>query len=228
MVSKEHLKELESTFSQNEKHGNLLVPSHNFTKGLGNIILTAPHTVITSKIKNGIETIKENESYTGAITLMCGEIAGCHTMTRNNYNDVTAITNFYNEYLQDYISSYGIVGHLDIHGAARTNPYDVSIGTNHLEHIFYDQQVYEIVNDGFNDYGINNVVWNSKFQASTKATLCRQVFLGKMIHTLQLEINKNYRDLNDFEKMVALIKAISEIAINLNEHLSSGGLGYGR
>lgn len=216
MITLEDIKNKEQRFRVNEKHGDTTLPSHSFSNGDEKVILTAPHTVITADSKNAL---KKEEVYTGAITLTCGDIVGCHTMVRNNYNEITAATNYFNHYLIDYIKSNKMLCQIDIHGASIDKPFDVAIGTNNLAHIYNDSNIVGIVDDGFFHYGINNIVWNSKFQASTKATLCRQSFVNCGIHTIQLEINRAYRNINEFEKMLAIISSISEIAKNLSDYL---------
>lgn len=175
-----------------------------------------PHVLRYYYNKTALEEEKAEEVYTGAITLMLNDLVGCHVMVRNNYNGVTASTNHYNPYLLKYIEQQGIRYYIDIHGAALSNHFDIAPGTNNGEYIEHNDLYKSILLDSFTKYGITDIVFNSKFQASTKATLCNQVWNRCQIKTTQLEINRAYRNpLEDTEKfnnlMNGLVTLIKEL-----------------
>lgn len=169
-----------------------------------------PHILRYYYNKTAVEEEKAEEVYTGAITLMMNDIVGCHVMVRNNYNDITASTNHYNPYLMEYIKENGIRYYVDVHGAALSSRFDIAPGMNDGEYIEHNELYRTILLDSFTKFDITNIMFNSKFQASTKHTLCNQVWTNCRIKTTQLEINKAYRSpLTDIEKTSALVSGLA-------------------
>ncbi|MFA9560211.1 hypothetical protein ACERII_23110 [Evansella sp. AB-rgal1] len=183
----------EMLFSQNEYKGDIL--SANETKFLkgnhkSNILITAPHT--TSHIRD--IGMKVADVYTGSMSLLLHEYTGVHVLYStkeardgNFYNDVE-----FKRELARIVQEHNIVLVIDLHGAARSRPFQVDIGTANGTTI--GKTKVEKLTSVFQQNGINPVYENHTFSAGSSANIANYSRNQLGVEGVQLEFNRNLRD----------------------------------
>ena len=175
----------------------------HFEKGTVPILLSAPHTVNFLK-EDG--NFKMREGYTKAIVKYLALKTGAFLMIKENSDGIDPnkleMEN-YKHQLLEVINKYQIQLVLDIHGAASHHDFAIEIGS--LDGVSVRPQTIESLKTALKNQGIAPVAENNPFKGGG---ITKTVHGNTNIEVLQLEINRNYRDLTHHEKLFHLCKSL--------------------
>ncbi len=163
-----------------------------------------PHVLTYYYYKTADEEEKLDEPYTGAYALYLAKVLNCFAYVRNNNLEANAAVDHQNPQFIKFLKDNNILLHMDLHGAkhfedAHKNDFDIAFGTNHGEYIREYISFQNIARSSYIPYGIINLKFNTKFQASKKRALCNQVYryagiqTSYGIQTFQAEVNGIFR-----------------------------------
>ena len=175
----------------------------HFEKGTAPILLSAPHTVNFLK-EDG--NFKMREGYTKAIVKYLAQKTGAFILIKENSDGIDPnkpeMEN-YKRQLLEVIKNYQIQLVLDIHGAASHHDFALEIGS--LDGVSAKPQTVESLKNALKNQGIAPVAENNPFKGGG---ITKTVHGNTNIEVLQLEINRNYRDLTHPEKLFHLCKSL--------------------
>ncbi len=175
----------------------------HFERGTTPILLSAPHTVNFLK-EDG--SFKMREGYTKAIVKYLAKKTGAFLMIKENSDGIDPnkleIEN-YKHQLLEVINKYQIQLVLDIHGAASHHDFAIEIGS--LDGVSARVQTIESLKTALKNQGITSVAENQPFKGGG---ITKTVHSNTKVEVLQLEINRNYRDLTHPEKLFHLCKTL--------------------
>ena len=175
----------------------------HFEKGTTPILLSAPHTVNFLK-EDG--NFKMREGYTKAIVKYLAQKTSAFLMIKENSDGIDPnkpeMEN-YKHQLLEVINKYQIQLVLDIHGAASHHNFAIEIGS--LDGVSARIQTIESLKTALKNQGIAPVAENQPFKGGG---ITKTVHGNTNIEVLQLEINRNYRDLTHPEKLFRLCKSL--------------------
>lgn len=175
----------------------------HFEKGTTPILLSAPHTVNFLKTDG---SFKMRETYTKAIVKYLAQKTGVFFMIKENSDGIDPNKpemEDYKRHLLQIIEDYQIQLVLDIHGAASHHDFAIEIGS--LDGVSARVQTIESLKTALKNQGIAPVAENNPFKGGG---ITKTVHGNTNIEVLQLEINRNYRDLNNPEKLFYLCKSL--------------------
>lgn len=176
-----------------------------FKKGTTPILLSAPHTVNFLK-EDG--NFKMREGYTKAIVRYLAQKTGAFLMIKENSDGIDPNKPEMEDYkrrLLEVIEQYQIQLVLDIHGAASHHDFAIEIGS--LDGASANKQTIESLKLNLKHQGITPVAENSPFKGGG---ITKTVHGNTNIEVLQLEINRNYRDITHPEKLFYLCKSLEK------------------
>ena len=175
----------------------------HFEKGTTPILLSAPHTVNFLKEDSNF---KMREGYTKAIVKYLAQKTGAFLMIKENSDGIDPnkpeMEN-YKHQLLEVINKYQIQLVLDIHGAASHHNFAIEIGS--LDGVSARIQTIESIKTALLNQRIALVAENNPFKGGG---ITKTVHGNTNIEVLQLEINRNYRDLTHPEKLFHLCKSL--------------------
>lgn len=175
----------------------------HFERGTTPILLSAPHTANFLK-EDG--NFKMREGYTKAIVKYLTKKTGAFLMIKENSDGIDPNKPEMEKYkrrLLEIIEQYQIQLVLDIHGAASHHDFAVEIGS--LDGVSAKKQTIESLKLNLKNQGIAPVTENNPFKGGG---ITKTVHGNTNIEVLQLEINRNYRDLTHPEKLFRLCKSL--------------------
>lgn len=175
------------------------------------ILITAPHTMEQIK-KDG--TIKLAEPYTKSIAKYISNKTNCSYLIKTKDTMIDANATEEDEFkrlLLKIVNEKNIKLVLDLHGASREREFDVELGTlNNLSADF--STIYEL-KEAFIEKGIYNIKINTPFKGGG----ITQYIYGKTdIDVIQIEINRNYRDVDIIDNIEKLCIALINFIIQYN------------
>ena len=175
----------------------------HFERGTTPILLSAPHTVNFLK-EDG--NFKMREGYTKAIVKYLALKTSAFLMIKENSDGIDPnkpeMEN-YKHQLLEVINKYQIQLVLDIHGAASHHAFAIEIGS--LDGASAKDQTIESLKLNLKNQGIAPVAENNPFKGGG---ITKTVHGNTNIEVLQLEINRDYRDLTHPEKLFHLCKSL--------------------
>ena len=175
----------------------------HFERGTTPILLSAPHTVNFLK-EDG--NFKMREGYTKAIVKYLALKTGAFLMIKENSDGIdpnkSEMEN-YKHQLLEVINKYQIQLVLDIHGAASHHDFAIEIGS--LDGVSAKPETIKALKTALLNQRIAPVAENNPFKGGG---ITKTVHGNANIEVLQLEINRNYRDLNHPEKLFHLCKSL--------------------
>ena len=175
----------------------------HFEEGTTPILLSAPHAVNFLK-EDG--NFKMREGYTKAIVKYLALKTGAFLMIKENSDGIDPnkpeMEN-YKRRLLEIIEQYQIQLVLDIHGAASHRDFAIEIGS--LDGVSASAQTIETLKTALKNQGITSVAENNPFKGGG---ITKTVHGNTNIEVLQLEINRNYRNLTHPEKLFYLCKSL--------------------
>ncbi len=186
----------------------------SFTYKIGNIpvLLTAPHTMKQIK-EDG--TIKLAEPYTKAIAKYVSNKTNCSYLIKTKDTMIDANKDEEDEFkklLIKIIEENNIKLVLDLHGSSRDRKFDVELGT--LNNISADYSTINELKEAFLENEISNVVINEPFKGGG---ITRYIYGMTDIDVIQIEINRNYRDIELINNLEKLCNSIINFINQYNE-----------
>ena len=175
----------------------------HFEKGTTSILLSAPHTVNFLK-EDG--NFKMREGYTKAIVKYLAQKTGAFILIKENSDGIDPNKpemEAYKYQLLEIIEKYQIKLVLDIHGAASHHDFALEIGS--LDSASAKPETIKALKSALKNKGIAPVAENHPFKGGG---ITKAVHNNTKIEVLQLEINRNYRDLTHPEKLFHLCKSL--------------------
>lgn len=177
----------------------------HFEQGSIPILLSAPHTVNFLK-EDG--SFKMREGYTKAIVKYLAQKTSAFLMIKENSDGIDPnkpeMEN-YKHQLLEVINKYQIQLVLDIHGAASHHDFAIEIGS--LDGISAKPETIKALKTALQIQGIAPVAENQPFKGGG---ITKAVHGNTNIEVLQLEINRDYRDLTHPEKLFYLCKSLEK------------------
>lgn len=232
------IKRYEKLFSKNHYNGSGRA-DFIIKKGRIPIMVSAPHAV--NHLRAGAN--KAADMYTGAIALYLYEHFGCHIIYQAkyascdpNYDTNDHGENKYQTALRNHVEQNGIKFLIDLHGAARNKPYAVEMGT--APRINSSEEAMGAVESSLKgfpfvanlikycfDYVFRDLnfetkkVWKNRiFSAGNQNTVTKYISSVTSCPCVQLEINRNFRDMELPQLLKALIDGLSMLVSYL-EHV---------
>ena len=175
----------------------------HFEKGTVPILLSAPHTVNFLK-EDG--NFKMREGYTKAIVKYLAQKTGAFLMIKENSDGIDPNKiemEDYKRQLLEIIEKHQIRLVLDIHGAASHHDFAIEIGS--LDGVSAKPETIKALKTALLNQRIAPVAENQPFKGGG---ITKTVHGNANIEVLQLEINRNYRDLNHPERLFHLCKSL--------------------
>ena len=174
-------------------------------KGSIPILLSAPHTMLQTRDDG---TIKFSEPFTKAIVLYLNKKYNTNYLIKikdtgldaNRFNE-----DKYRKEIINFINDNNIKLSIDVHGASKKHPFDVEFGT--LDGITVKDETVNLLTEILNKHGIFNIAYNEPFKGGA---ITESIYNLKKCESLQIEINANYRDIDQIDKIKALCDALGE------------------
>ena len=154
--------------------------------------------------------IKLAEPYTRAIASYVSKKSNSYCFVKNEDTGIDPNKNNDDEFkkiLVDLIEKNHIKILVDIHGAKRERDFDVEIGT--LSGNSSDHKIIEKLKKSLLISGIEKVVRDEPFRGGY---ITKDVLSSTGINCIQLEINRNFRDLHKINNLRKICKALINFA----------------
>lgn len=209
------MKERELMFSANGYNGSGGLTNRVRIKiGKAPVLLSVPHS--TNHLREN--KLKYADKYTGSIGLILQELTDCSIIYTTCYHSGDPnfdIQDLYKERLGNILETNTFRCVIDIHGASRSHPFTIDLGTRHGESI--DRITILMITKVFSKNGIHGVTENNTFTAEGKGTITTFCSKLKRVPAIQMEINGDYRDPESHpNQCIALIQSLKEIIENLS------------
>lgn len=177
------------------------------------VVLTAVHTMKQIK-SNG--DYKMSEPYTKALALYITDAVDCFCLVKNKDTGIDSNNSDDDDFkrmLLDIIKDQNIKLVIDLHGAKKERDFYVELGT--LNNLSSDFSTLKELIEAFNENGVPTVAVNDPFKGGA---VTKKVFSETECDVVQIEINGNFRDIEDSEKiekisnsLIAFIRQYNEI-----------------
>ena len=192
-----------------QKNNNL---TYIAKKGNLPIILTAAHTMMQLKENN---EYKNSEPYTKAIAMYVAERTNCFFLIKNRDTGIdpnSTENDIFKNMLLDTIKDNNIKLVIDLHGAKKDRSFDVELGT--LSNLSSDYSTIKELIDSFNENGIFNIEINNPFKGGT---ITQKVFSETDCDAIQIEINANFRNIEEENKIEQICNSLTKFIQQYNE-----------
>lgn len=167
------------------------------------IIITAPHTM---EQQDAYGNIKHSEPFTKAIALYLSEKLNTYALVKIKDTGIDANKDIEEEFknkLVDIINKNQILLSIDIHGASITRDFAVEIGT--VNNLSSDFSTINELKEAFIENGIKNVKIDDPFKGGA---ITRTVYGKTNSESIQIEINREYRDVNEIDKIEKILQSL--------------------
>lgn len=178
-------------------------------------IITAAHTMMQLKTQG---EYKKSEPYTKAVAMYVAEKSDCFYLIKNkdtgiDSNNVDNDT--FKNMLIDNIRDNDIKLVIDLHGAKKDRDFDIELGT--LNNLSSDYSTTKELIDAFNENGIFNIKTNDPFKGGS---ITKKVFSDTSCDVIQIEINANFRNIEEIEKIKQVCDSLIKFIWKYNEIIS--------
>lgn len=172
---------------------------------LGNIpiLFTAPHTMVQFF---GDGSIKLNEPYTKAIAIYLNKYYNTSYFVKVKDNGIDSNKDNHDEFKENLIKivkDNNIKLVIDLHGASKNRNFDIEFGT--LNNLSADYSTIKELEEAFLENDILNIKHNNPFKGGA---ITQYLYKINDVDVIQLEINKDFRDLNKIENLERLCNAL--------------------
>lgn len=216
------IEELERMFSDNQYYGRGMT-AFVIEEGSVPVIVSAPHAV--KQFRDG--KIKMADVYTGGIARYLHEVTGCHLIcstrfTRKDPNYDQPGDNRYQDTLLEYLKGHKIAALLDLHGVVKEREYAVELGTvptpqeedtSLHEYKFIADLMIGLFERNFRTCSCEKKsIWKNRiFSAGNQNTVTKFISENTDTVCVQLEINRIYREPENEQEFMALIRSLKEL-----------------
>lgn len=184
---------------ENEK----LDGTYIFRLGSVPVMITAVHTMNQRRVDG---TYKLREPFTKGIARYVAEMvdASCFIKIKDTKVDSNGFEfDDFKFRLVEHIKEHDIKLVIDLHGAGRNRDFDVEFGT--LDNTTINSLVVKKLENCFIVNGIQRIKYNDPFKGGG---VTRTVFEKTGIAVIQIEINRNFRDLDKSSEMEKICKSL--------------------
>lgn len=205
MEFKNEINELENIESKN---------NYIFKSGTKPILITAPHTMEQIK-EDG--TTKPSEVYTKAIALYLNKHYGVYTFIKVNDTGVDSNRDNNDEFKKELIklvNDNNIKLVIDLHGAKKERKFDIELGT--LNNLSADYSTIKELVEAFQENGITRIDNNNPFKGGA---ITQYLYFLENIDVIQLEVNGNYRNINEPDKIYQICKSLGNFIEQYNRYM---------
>ena len=171
--------------------------------GIVPVIITAAHTMLQQK-ENG--EFKFAENFTKAIAMYVSENTNSFYLIKNKDTgiDPNHVENdTFKNMLLDQIKDNNIKLVIDLHGSKKERDFIIELGT--LNNLSCDYSSLKELTEAFNENGIFNVEINDPFKGGM---ITQTIFSKTNCDVIQIEINGNYRNIEEPEKIKLICDSI--------------------
>lgn len=150
--------------------------------------------------------------YTGSLALLLQKLTDCYCIYSSSFSEEDPNYILGGEYktaLQTIVKEHRINFVLDLHGASKEREFDIDLGTLYGASI-EDKHLNNIINI-FNTNGIASVEQNHTFSASHPGTVTSYAAKELLVQSIQIEINRKYRDPGAFDLFQKTIHSLEQI-----------------
>lgn len=183
------------------------------------ILFTAPHTMMQVR-KDG--SIKLSESYTKSIALYFNKYFDVSCMVKIKDNGMDSNVDNHDVFKSElikFVKDNNIKIVLDLHGSKRDRDYDVEFGT--LNNLTADFSVIRELEEAFKENGIKNIVHNDPFKGGA---ITKYLYNLKDVDVIQLEVNYNYRDRDNIDKLELFCSCLEKFIKQYSEYIRKDSL----
>lgn len=207
------IREYERPFAMNHYQGNLDAEGYfDILHGQIPVLVSAPHSV--NQIRDN--EVKKADIYTGAIAAALHDLTSCYGIfsTKISEEDPNYVMGgSYKEAIAGLVRSHGIRFVIDLHGAAESRDFDIDLGTIHGESM--NQAHVTAIEEIFKSNHIMNVKQNDSFPAEHPGTITNYVSQCLSVPSIQMEINRSYRDPDDEVGLQRILDSLQQIIMYL-------------
>lgn len=179
-----------------------LVDKYIYKNNVIPVMITAVHTMEQHKDTG----IKKPEIFTKSIAQYVANKVNCsyYIKLKDDGIDSNSINqDQFKDDLLERIKENNIRLLIDIHGASIDRDFDVEFGT--LNNIATDFSTIKELEEAFNKYGITNIKINDPFKGGG---ITQFIYSNTDIDIIQIEINKKFRDYNNFDNMEKICNSL--------------------
>lgn len=132
----------------------------------------------------------------------------------------------YKQMLAKYIKENNIKFLIDLHGCRSFRDFSIELGTwwEWNPNLLWNDKLLKIIDKSLNDsmktyiqHKKRAITQNTIFSASRETTVSKFITMKCKIPTIQIEINKELRDINRFKDISLLVNALEDMIENLNK-----------
>jgi hypothetical protein len=202
---------IEEAYSANQYSGLSTAEAVLAVHGSIPLLLTAPHAV--NHLRNG--SIKIADTFTGALVHQLCELTGAFglILQRTTQEDPNFDAHgLFKDALSSIVAERRIQYLLDLHGMARSQQWDIAIGTAGGVTLGKRQDILDTLIDSFHAEGLNELLVNdpAKFSARNPNTIAHFTWRTMAIPAMQIEIQRDYRDPAQYPaKYDRIVKALA-------------------
>lgn len=203
------IEKYELQFSNHSYFGDIGAdPSYSIIEGALPVLVSAPHAINHYRE----HAVKPADMYTGSLALLLQKLTNCYCIYSNSFSQEDPNYILGGEYkaaLQALVKEHQIKFVIDLHGASKDREFDIDLGTLHGASI-QDKHLTNIIRI-FNNNGITKVEHNHTFSASHPGTITSYSAKELLVQSVQIEINRNYRNPNAFDLFQKTIHSLEQI-----------------
>jgi hypothetical protein len=194
------------------------------------ILISAPHGAKHFRTKES--RWKEEDAYTASLAIKLGELTGAHVMyvkNRASEDPNNDVHSRYKDYLKKVVKENRIEFVLDLHGAARSRPFKVDVGTLSNDPQKSSCPTFKgAIAKAFQGY--DSKIFNKMFTARSPGTITYYARNALGIESAQVEINAKYRIVEsktcdfraDDHKVLDLVRRLEELILDINYQIIKG------
>ena len=167
------------------------------------ILFTAAHTM-EQVLNDG--TTKYAETYTKAICMYLNKYCNTSYLIKIKDTGIDSNKNNNDDFktkLMKIVKENDIKLVIDLHGARKERNFDVEFGT--LNNLTADFSTIKELEEAFLENNITNIKHNDPFKGGA---ITQYLYNIRDVDVIQLEINGNFRDLRNYEKLKNLCDAL--------------------
>lgn len=206
MIFKEEINNLENLNTDND---------YVYKIGEVPILFTAVHTM-NQTFETG--KVKLSEPYTKAIGLYLNKYCNTSYLIKIKDTGIDSNRDNHDEFKDELIKivkENNIKLVIDLHGASKDRDFDIEFGT--LNNLTADFSTIKELEEAFYENGIKNIKHNEPFKGGA---ITQYLFNIKDVDVIQLEINRNFRNIDNSENLKLVCDALVSFVKQYTEYIN--------